>query len=79
MEDLRKESLIGVLVLPVEVLARESSAVVSDGHPIRVKHWDYFEDDILPHNVGLFGIAAKPFDEPLHHVGSIRLPRVRPS
>lgn len=78
MEDLGEESLIRVLVLAVEVLPGESSAVVSDGHAVRVKHWHYFEDDILPHNVGLFGVAAEPFDEALHHVGSIGLPRVRP-
>lgn len=79
MEYLREEGLVGIPVLPVEVLPRKPSAVVSDCHAVGIEHGYYFEDNILPHGKGLLGRTAQPLDEALHHVRSVGLSRMRSS
>lgn len=79
MENLGEEYSIWAFELAIEVAAGEASAVVTEGDPVRVEHWDDFEDDVPAKDRSLMRLAAEPLDESFHHVRSVGLSRMCPS
>ena len=63
---------------PVQVDAVEVAAVVAVHDTVRVEVGDHVEDEEVPQDLGLGGVAQEEVQDPLHHDGAWRLTRVLP-
>ncbi len=64
----------GVDVLAVEVHPRQVAPVVPVDHPVDVQHRHDEEDEVLPQDLGLHGVADQVVDHVLDQVAHHALP-----